>query len=52
MQLKDRQVDELARLFVGMVDSVREFYSDAQNQKAYQEWYLKKYGCLPEGVNN
>lgn len=47
MKLKDRQIDELARLLVGMVDSIREFYDNPQNQKAYREWYLKKFGCLP-----
>lgn len=48
--LDDRQVTELANIFVNMADSIREFYDDPQNKKEYQDWYLKKYGRLPEEV--
>ena len=48
MLLDEKQIMELAKPFVGMVDSLVEFYNDPQNQKKYQEWYVKKYGCLPE----
>jgi hypothetical protein len=44
MELKEKQIEELAR---GMVDSLRDFFNDPHNQKQYQEWHLKKYGCLP-----
>lgn len=46
--LDTRQVDELANFFVGMADSMREFYENPQNAERYREWHLKKYGCLPE----
>ncbi len=49
--LDTRQVDELANFFVGMADSMREFYENPQNAERYREWHLKKYGCLPEVQN-
>ena len=45
MLLTDNQINELAR---NISDSIKSFYDDPKNQKAYQEWYLKRYGCLPE----
>lgn len=50
MQLKERQLTELAKPFVTMVDSIREFYNDSENKKKYREWYLKKYGFEPKEV--
>lgn len=46
--LSERQVSELAKFSAKMVDSMIEFYQDSQNMKEYQDWHLKKYGCLPE----
>ena len=44
MKLKDNQINELAK---NIADSIRAFYDDPNNQKAYEEWHLKKYGYLP-----
>lgn len=44
MKLMDNQVNELAK---NILDSIKAFYDDPNNQKAYQEWHLKRYGCLP-----
>jgi hypothetical protein len=40
----DNQINELAK---NIADSIRAFYDDPDNQKAYLEWHLKRYGCLP-----
>ena len=50
MQLEERQLTELAKPFVAMVDSIREFYNDPVNKEKYREWYLKKYGLEPREV--
>ena len=46
--LNTTQVTELAKSFVGMVDTLREFFEDPQVKKDYEEWHIKKYGCMPE----
>ena len=48
MALEDKQVTELAKGCVSMVNSIREFFNDPQNRKKYNEWHLRKYGFLPE----
>lgn len=42
--LTPQQVDALARPLVGMVDRIRAFYDDPENEREFQEWYLKEYG--------
>lgn len=46
-KLTPNQITEMARPFVGMVEALTTFYADPQNEKAYREWYLKKYGHEP-----
>ena len=49
--LTPQQVDALARPLVGMVDRIRAFYDDPENEREFQEWYLKEYGHpAPDGV--
>ena len=45
--LSQNQIEDLARPFVGMVDVLKDFYKDPQNEKRYREWYMKKYGHEP-----
>ena len=50
MQLDNAQINELAKPFVTMVDTLVEFYNDPENKRKYREWYLQKYGCEPKEV--
>lgn len=50
MQLDNRQITELAKPFVAMADSIKEFFNDSENKRKYREWHLQKYGCEPEEV--
>lgn len=50
MLLSQSQVVDLASPLGGMRKMVEEFFKDPKNQKKYQEWYLKKYGCKPKEV--
>lgn len=47
IQLTPQQVTDLARPFVGMLDAIRAFYEDAENEKKYREWHMSRYGCYP-----
>lgn len=48
--LNPMQVRDLASPFVDMKESLEAFYKDPDNQKAYREWYKKKFGHdLEEG---
>ena len=42
MELTEKQVNEMARYFVNYIDTVKAFYADEQNEKAYQEWLKKR----------
>lgn len=44
MRIAEQQVIDLARHFVGIRSELEKFFADPDNQKAYQEWYRKKYG--------
>ena len=48
MELNTTQITNLARPFVGMVGQIGEFFKDPQNQQAFREWHLSKYGCYPK----
>lgn len=50
MLLDKAQVNELAKPFVAMANTLAEFYNDPENKRKYQEWYFKKYGCKPNEV--
>ena len=47
MLLEEKQITELAKPFAKMVGTLEAFFADPENDRKYQEWHLKKYGCLP-----
>ena len=51
LNLKDSQVTDLAKHFVGMLDALTKFYENPDNQKGYREWHLQKFGCEPTEVS-
>ena len=42
--LSSTQVDDLARTVAMISDTIEGFFNNPENEKAYQDWYLKKYG--------
>ena len=42
--LSSAQVNEFAKSVAMISDTIERFYSNPENEKAYQDWYLKKYG--------
>ena len=42
MELTEKQVDEVARYFVNYIDTIKSFYADERNEKAYQEWLRQR----------
>ena len=38
------QIQDLARTVSIISDTIEGFYRDPENEKAYQDWYFKKYG--------
>ena len=47
MIITQQQVVELAKPFVSMLTMLEEFYRCPDNEKAYREWHLQKYGTYP-----
>ena len=43
-QLSSNQIDDIARTVAGLEQKIIGFYSNPENEKAYQDWYLRKYG--------
>ena len=43
-QLTSIQIDELARTVASINQSIVGFYNNPENEKAFQDWYFKKYG--------
>lgn len=48
IELSSSQITNLAKPIVGMVQTIADFYKDPQNEKAYREWYIRKYGHEPK----
>ena len=42
-QLTQNQVDEIARTVASLEQHIVGFYDNPENEKAFQEWYAKKY---------
>ena len=42
--LTTSQVQDLARTVAWISDTIEGFYNNPENEKAYQDWYLKKFG--------
>lgn len=43
-ELTPQQVESLARPFVLMADTIMAYYQDPEHERAFQAWYLEKYG--------
>lgn len=43
-QLTSIQIEELARTVASINQSIVGFYNNPENEKAFQDWYFKKYG--------
>ena len=43
-KLTTAQVNDFARTVAMISDTIEHFYSNPENEQAYQDWYLKKYG--------
>lgn len=46
-ELTQEQVIDLAKPFIGMAQTIRDFFKDPAHEKAYREWYARKYGKEP-----
>ncbi|MPM90557.1 hypothetical protein SDC9_137678 [bioreactor metagenome] len=40
IEIPDRMAEQIVQMGI-------KFFSDPKNQKAYEEWHKKEYGCLP-----
>lgn len=38
------QINDLARTVAGIEQYLKGFFDDPDNEKAYQDWYFKRYG--------
>ena len=45
-QLTPHQIKDLARTVAGIEQYIKGFYDNPDNEKAYQDWYSKKYGHM------
>lgn len=44
MKIAQQQAVDLAKHFVGIRKELENFFSNPDNQKAYEQWYREKYG--------
>lgn len=42
-QLTQNQIDDLARTVASIEQTIVGFFDNPENEKAFQEWYAKKY---------
>ena len=42
--LTTKQINDIASTVAMISDTIEGFFSNPENEKAYQEWYLMKYG--------
>ena len=42
--LTPTQIEDLARTVASINQSIIGFYDNPENEKAYQDWYFKKFG--------
>lgn len=50
IQLTPNQVTDLAKPFVGMIDTIAKCYENPEVMKGFKEWHLKKFGYEPNEV--
>ena len=43
-QLTPNQIKDLARTVASLSQTIVGFYDNPDNEKAFQDWYFKKYG--------
>lgn len=44
--LSPNQVKDIASTVAGISKTIEAFFSIPENEKAYQDWYFKKYGHI------
>lgn len=44
--LTQNQIKDIARTVAGISKAIESFYSNPENEKAFQDWYVKKYGRI------
>ena len=44
--LTTNQIKDLARTVAGIEQHIVGFFDNPENEKAYQDWYFKKYGRI------
>lgn len=42
-QLTQNQIDDIARTVASIEQTIVGFFDNPENEKAFQEWYAKKY---------
>ena len=50
-QLTSSQVNDLARTVAGIEQHLKGFFDNPENEKAYQDWYFRKYGRMDKESN-
>ena len=43
-QLTTVQIDDIAKTVASLEQTIVGFYDNPENEKAFQDWYFKKYG--------
>ena len=49
--LTQNQIKDIARTVASIEQTIVGFYNDPNNEKAYQDWYFKKYGRTEKESN-
>ena len=44
--LTTHQIEDLAKTVAGIEQHIKGFYDNPDNEKAYQDWYAKRYGRI------
>lgn len=44
--LSPNQIKDLARTVAGIEQHITSFFDNPENEKAYQDWYFRKYGQI------
>ena len=42
--LTTNQIDDLARTVASIEQHIKSFYDNPENERAFQDWYFKKFG--------
>ena len=44
--LTSNQINDLAKTVASIEQHIKGFYDNPENEKAYQDWYFRKYGHM------